>query len=281
MATAPLNAGAVLAEFRVSAPPPVEPHENRIHEDGLARAYGFKGGLVPGVIVYGWMTHPVVEILGRDWLERGAFAARFARPIYYEEPAVVRARIIEALPDRTTIEVGAHNAAGERCATATMTLARGEHPHAPDPAQYPAAPLPAERPPVSHERLRGMSVLGTPELALGAAEARAFLERVGDPLPLYREPGAPAHPFVYLDQANRALDRNVRVSPWIHAESRGQHLSALRVGERMETRGRIHALTERKGHRFVELDLLLLADGGRPVASIRHLAIYELRPPSS
>jgi hypothetical protein len=94
MATAPLTAGAVLAEFRVSAPPPVEPHENRIHEDGLARAYGFKGGLVPGVIVYGWMTHPVVEILGRDWLERGAFrpahllrgAGRGARP-HHRGPA--------------------------------------------------------------------------------------------------------------------------------------------------------------------------------------------------
>ena len=39
-----LAAGAVLPEFRVSAPTPDEPPENKIHEDGLARQYGFKGG---------------------------------------------------------------------------------------------------------------------------------------------------------------------------------------------------------------------------------------------
>ena len=43
-----------------------------IHEDDLARQYGFKGGLVPGVTVYAWMTHPVVEALGVEWLEDAA-----------------------------------------------------------------------------------------------------------------------------------------------------------------------------------------------------------------
>jgi hypothetical protein len=80
-----LSAGAALPEFHVSAPSPTEPHENKIHEDDLARQYGFKGGLVPGVTVYGWMTHPVVEALGAEWLERGTFETGFAKPIYYEE----------------------------------------------------------------------------------------------------------------------------------------------------------------------------------------------------
>ena len=53
MAFETLTAGAVLPEFHVSAPAPIEPHENKIHEDDLARQYGFKGGLVPGVTVYG------------------------------------------------------------------------------------------------------------------------------------------------------------------------------------------------------------------------------------
>jgi len=77
--------------------------------------------------------------------------------------------------------------------------------------------------------------------------------------------------------ANRALSRNVRVSPWIHAESHGQHLGRARVGERLETRARVKRLFERKGHEFVELDLVLVAEGERPVASIRHIAIYQLR----
>src|SRR5437773_1576312 len=120
-----LTAGAVLPEFHVSASAPVEPHENKIHEDDLARQYGFKGGLVPGVTVYAWMTHPVVEALGVEWLERGEFQARFAKPIYYEEPATIRARVASLTGDAVTIEVAAHNSLGEVCGTATMTLGSG------------------------------------------------------------------------------------------------------------------------------------------------------------
>jgi hypothetical protein len=100
---------------------------------------------------------------------------------------------------------------------------------------------------------------------------------VSDTLPIYQGADAPVHPGLYLDQANRALDRNVRVSPWIHVESHGQHLSVPRVGQRLETRVKVKNLFQGKGHEFVELDLLLLADGTRPVASIRHIAIYQLR----
>jgi hypothetical protein len=225
-----LKTGAALPEYRVSAPPPAEPHENKIHQDELARTYGFKGGLVPGILVYGWMTHPVVEALGPEWLERGTFSVRFAQPIYYDEPAVVRARVAEGSPERGVIEVGAYNAEDQRCATATMEVSRADAPPAIDAGRYPAAPLPEVRPAVSRERLSGMDVLGTPQLVLDAVQARAFLDRVGETLPIYQGDGAPAHPFVYLDQANRALDRNVRLSPWVHVESRGQHLSALRVG---------------------------------------------------
>jgi len=100
---------------------------------------------------------------------------------------------------------------------------------------------------------------------------------VDESLPLYLGPTAPAHPALYLDQANRAVDQNVRLSPWIHVESRGQHLGLCRVGESLSTRGRIARLWERKGHEFLELDLLLVANGSRPVASIRHVAIYQLR----
>ena len=43
-------------------------HENRIHSDDVARAYGFTGALVPGVAVFGHMTHPLTNELGEDWL---------------------------------------------------------------------------------------------------------------------------------------------------------------------------------------------------------------------
>ena len=44
--------------------------ENMIHDDTVAAQYGFKGGLVPGVSVYAYMTYPIVQAFGADWLTR-------------------------------------------------------------------------------------------------------------------------------------------------------------------------------------------------------------------
>ncbi len=269
--------GSTLPERRVSARPPTEVSENKIHEDTVAREFGFRGALVPGVTLYAWMTHPVVAALGADWLARGTFRARFAKPVYFGESVVVQADVTARTVDAVTIDTRVVNSAGVVCATATMGLAAQGAP-VPDVAGYPARPLPTERPVVSREVLAARLVLGTPELALDTGTARAFLERVSESLPLYHTgPDAPAHPGLYLSEANRALTRNVIVSPWIHVESEGRHLSVLHVGERVETRARVADLLERKGHQFVELDLLLLAEGTRPVAQVRHVAIYQVR----
>ena len=272
-----LTSGMTFPEFHVSAPAPTEPHENKIHEDDLARQYGFKGGLVPGVTVYAWMTHPVVEALGAEWIERGTFETRFAKPIYYEEPATVRAKVAARTADSVTIEAAAHNSVGEVCGTATMTLVTGPKPSPPLASEYAVAPVPVERPRVTRAHLETLKVLGTPELELDGRAAGDYIARFGETLALYTGAGAPAHPGIHLDLSNRALDRNVRMSPWIHVESRGRHWSAARVGERLEMRGRVERLFEKKGHEFVEADLLLVAGGSRPVASIRHTAIYLLR----
>jgi acyl dehydratase len=269
--------GTEMPSYAVRATMPADASENKIHEHGLARELGFRGGLVPGVTVYAWMTHPVVAALGPVWLERGTFSVRFTKPVYFDERASIHAHVAARTEEAITLEVRTLDAAGEACATASMTLPLTAVPAAPDVAAYPVAPLPDERPPVSRAVLAGRTVLGTPELDLDEPTAQAFLERVSESLALYRGLGAPAHPGLYLDQANRALSRNVRVSPWIHVESHGRHFGMARVGERLQTRAKVNRLFERKGHELVELDMVLVAAGGRPVASIRHVAIYRMR----
>jgi acyl dehydratase len=279
MADATLAPGHTLPTYRVSATMPAETTENKIHEDDLARRFGFRGGLVPGVTVYAWMTHPVVEALGAEWLERGTFRARFASPVYFDEVASIESIVAASSGDGVSIDVRAVNAAGDVCATGTFGLAAGSPPDAPDPAGYPAAPLPApeSRPRVSREVLAAHPILGTPDVVIDAATARAFVDRVREPLAMYSGAGAAVHPGLYLHEANRALSRNVIVSPWIHVESEGRHIGPIHVGERLETRAKVASLTERKGHHFVELDLLLVAAGHRPVAHVFHRAIYQLR----
>ena len=114
------------------------------------------------------------------------------------------------------------------------------------------------------------------------AAATEWLERVSDPLPLYRGRDAWVHPAYFLDQANRALRQNVQVGPWIHVGSVIRHLGGARVGETLATRGRVRSIFEKKGREFVELDLVVLAGTGerpRPVAHILHTAIYRLPAP--
>src|SRR5262245_39358951 len=99
--------------YRVTAVNTATSHENRIHADEIAAQYGFQQGLVPGVNVYGYMTVPVVESLGQQWLESGWMDVRFEAPFYDGETVVV---------DCDGCSVTASGAAGDRRARAEIGL---------------------------------------------------------------------------------------------------------------------------------------------------------------
>src|SRR5690349_18272758 len=78
-----------LGPYRVTAFNTAHDSENKIHDDTVARRFGFGGGLVPGVDVYGYMTHLPVMRWGRAWLERGTAECRFFKPVYDGDVATV------------------------------------------------------------------------------------------------------------------------------------------------------------------------------------------------
>ena len=67
------------------------------------------------------------------------------------------------------------------------------------------------------------------------------------------------------------------LGPWIHVGSRIRHLGTARVGASLSVRAHVTANYEHKGHRFVDLDALVLADDIRPIAHLAHTAIYRPR----
>src|ERR1700687_6527572 len=75
--------------YRVSAYNTSKHSENKIHDDAVARRFGFSGGLVPGVDVMAYMMHLPVAKWGRAFLERGLIEARFVNPVYDGEIADV------------------------------------------------------------------------------------------------------------------------------------------------------------------------------------------------
>ena len=269
--------GAALPEYRLKARNTSTQSENAIHHDDVAKRYGFGGGLVPGVTVYAYLTHPLVEAWGPAWLERGTVSVRFTKPLFDGDEAVI-AGIAERSGPGATATVTARNGSGADCSVATAALPPAPG-GAPDATMYRAAPLPAERPPALAANLAVGTVMGSPVNRYDEERAAEWLGKVTDGLPLYRGRDAFVHPAFYLDQANKALSLNVRLGPWIHVGSVIQHFSAARLGETLATRGRVRSVFEKKGREFVELDLLISADD-RPVAQVFHTAIYRLPIPT-
>jgi acyl dehydratase len=268
-----------LPSYRVTARNTSAGSENKIHDDRVARRYGFAGALVPGVTLYAYLTQPVVAALGAAWLDRGTATVRFVKPVLDGEEVTVAGEVTERAPSGLTASLRATTVSSGECAVMGVTLPAG----LPTPvnlALYRPAPLPAERPPVSREYLTTLDTLGTLVIAGDDADAAGFVETVSDGLAIYRGRGARIHPAFYLRQANRALSQNVRLGPWIHVGSTVRHLAAARVGDTLETRGKVRSLYDRKGREYVELDLVLLAGERRPVAHVRHTAIYRLPEPS-
>jgi hypothetical protein len=92
---------------------------------------------------------------------------------------------------------------------------------------------------------------------------------------IFREEGL-AHPGWILRDANYVLSANVVLGPWIHVSSTVQHHGLVHDGDELSARAIVTAEWERKGHRFVTLDVLHLV-GDRPVARSEHTAIYRPR----
>ena len=65
-----------VGDYRVNAKNTSLLSDNKIHDDAVAKTYGFRGGLVPGVDVFAYLTHPPAERWGRAWLEHGTIPHR-------------------------------------------------------------------------------------------------------------------------------------------------------------------------------------------------------------
>ena len=259
---------SALQTYRVSAYNTARQSENKMHDDTVARRFGFSGGLVPGVDVMAYMMHLPVEKWGRAFLERGLIEARFVKPVYDGEDVELRA--VES-DDVLAIEVESR---GEICATGSASL----------PAAMPTFSLAdfkdvgavAKREPVNAASYELGKWLGTTPCAWAGEAARQYLADIRETDPIYMQEGL-GHPGTLQKVMNRVLVDNAILGPWIHVGSRMQLLSAGRAGDEITARAKVIGNYEKKGHRFVELDALIVANDQTPLAHCWHIAIYQPR----
>jgi acyl dehydratase len=265
---------STLQGYRVVAHNTATASSNKIHDDEVARRYGFGGGLVPGVDVYAYMTQPPAAAWGLDWLAGGSMQARFLSPVYEGEVVtVVPGEPLES-PGGVTVPLEVRNAAGVTCATGRAGMPHEPGPR-PDVADTVGAAV-AERPDASPASLAPGTALAVAPHRFVAARAGEYLADVREDLPLYAEAGV-AHPGWVLRRANDVLGSNVRMGPWIHVGSDVRHHAAVADGAGVDARATVTREWERKGHRFVELDVGVFVDGDRLAARIVHTAIYRPR----
>jgi acyl-CoA thioesterase FadM len=253
---------------------------NKIHDDAVARRYGFRGGLVPGVDVYAYMTRAPAAAWGLDWLAGGSLRARFLAAVYEGQRVAVVAETTSTTTAGGTMSIELHGPDGATCATGEAGLAvdAGDPPPV---STWPAANPPeagAELPQASPESLIPGTALAIPVHRFHADQAGPYLAAVREDLPLYADERV-AHPGWLLRDANYVLSANVRLGPWIHVESHVRHHEAVHDGDDLQARAVVTREWEHKGHRFVELDVGLIVDATRVAARITHTAIYQPRPP--
>ncbi len=263
-----MTALAPLAPYQVEAYNTAKYSDNKIHDDAIARKFGFGGGLVPGVDVYAYMTHQPVARWGRAWLERGTAECRFSKPVYDGDIASV---IATEDADGLDLKVESR---GVVCATGGAALPAALAPPSLD--EFARVAERAERPPASPDSLPVGAWLGivpvqaTPELAAD------YLRDVRETLPLYAAEGL-VHPVVVLRMCNFALNRNVALGPWMHVGSTVRNFAPARVGDALWVRAKVTGNYEHKGHLFVDIDALVLANDATPVARVSHISIYRPR----
>ena len=248
--------------------------ENKIHSDEVAQKYGFRGGLVPGVTVFGHMTYPLVSTFGERWLAKAMGEVRLSKPAYEGEQLT-----IDTQADGDGYLVTARNDAGDLLARLTSHIP----PRTPsaDP-RWRTAPLPAN--PDREEISVGNIVVDKPLAALRLqpqmADNIAIASHLSDDLTIYSKPpvdivASPLHPLWFARACNRAFTARWIMPAWVHVGTEFVFHRPLRVAHSVEIRAIPTRVWNNKGHEFATLYLAFLNDGDL-VAEARHTAIFRM-----
>jgi acyl dehydratase len=260
---------SALPPYHVAAYNTAKSSENKIHDDATAKRFGFKGGLVGGVHVYAYMSHLPVAHWGRAWLERGTGEARFGKPVYEGDIAE-----IAALEDAEGMSLQV-NSGGELCATGRAGLP-DVAPAAPSLADFRAVPARSDRVAADEQSLKVGDWLGMNPLTITQDYQTRDIADTRETDPLYLREGI-VHSGTVLRCCNWALSHNVILPAWMHMGSTVRNLGIARVGDTLNVRAHITKNYEHKGHKWVEIDALVIANEAKPIARVTHIAIYRPR----
>ena len=217
--------------------------DNPVHTDAGARAAGFDAAIVAGTTVHAYLTRPVVDAWGTEWLGHGWSEVRFRAPVLDDER-------VECVPtvdgDGVVIEA---MVAGEQRATLAV------------------APNAAEVGPLDGHRLP----IATIDLGSGPG---SYGQRAGDDLAIYREQHL-AHPSAWSVIGNHVTKANCVDGPWVHVRSAISHFATVPSDAVVVAQSSIIDRFDTRAGERVVLDVRILLDG-RTVVAVEHESIVRL-----
>jgi hypothetical protein len=260
------------------------PHsKNEIHGDKVAKDFGFKGGLVPGVTVSAYLMHPAAVSYGMDFLERGFAHVRVNSPLYDEQLFDVR---IENLIEDKHQEQGRQgysavlvpNGAAP-CATAEVRLA-GTKADPPtrrgDELGDKSAPLVS----ATRENMEALRKTGCKAFTYrwnADHEMSTYLRERSLMAETYSR-GEYANPSFVLGISNWVLASNAAMNPWVHMETTSRNFAPIPQGTTLVGEMEVKDLFDKKGHEFVDALINIFdVESSQCFASIELRAIYKLR----
>ena len=250
--------------------------ENKIHGDELAKEYGFEGGLVPGVTISAYLIHPVIELWGEEWLEKGFANCRITSPLYDNENFEVT---LDTIKDNH-INTSLIRSNEVLSANAEVSITR----------ELPEPPLLRKDKLVETDFVAPQATKEVWEdLKEGGCRAFKFYWGGKDPLLYLRDEnllpkllqpseGGLSNLCFLLGCSNWILSGNAYMNPWVHLQTVSQNFRSVPFGTTLISEMSVNETYEKKGHEFVDVNVNLFDEKDEGcVMSINLIAIYKLR----
>jgi len=250
---------------------------NQIHGDEIAKQYGFKGGLVPGVTISAYLIQPAIEAWGMDWLERGHAYVSVKSPLYDGETFTVdvetvssEAYVAELLrPDGTVSAMGEVSIPAE---APEPPIRRGDR--IAEKGYVGAAASPAR-----FMELKEGGCLAFRFRWDSSHRMSAYIVDV-DAMPRLLRPGQGgyANMSFLLGVSNWIFAGNAHMNPWVHLETTSQNFRAVPNDTVVVAEMEVVDFFEKKDHQFADVDVNLFDEvDNEALCSIRLRSIYKLR----
>ena len=253
--------------------------ENPIHSTEVARAYGYDGPLIGGVTVWGWATDTIIQALGNDWITRGWSEYSFRKPVF---PGNVLTITAESDAEDLTKpwNVTMNNQSGDICVIGKIGLGQTKWENTLTRPVNMSPSEATEKPPLTLDRASQETSWTALEVEFNdhiyeeinhknRLTFSSIFDHCSGMKPI-------AHPSWIAGWAEALMRHNFDIPSSMHTKSLVKHHSSVPLGTTIVGGAEVIDAYERKGHHYVEFDVLLKDTNEKDIAQIRHRTIFRI-----